>query len=95
MFSGINSVCGKYYCIYYRSHKNSYSEVESFFLENKARFHLEGGFGRDFTDWFDIKRSLYGIKNYMLITIRPDSFIIDTLHLRIRICEKFFSSVIF
>jgi hypothetical protein len=94
MFSGINSVCGKYCCIYCRSHKNSYSEVESFFLENKARSHLEGGLGRDSTDWCDIKRGLYGIKNDMLITIRPDSFIIDTLHLRIRICEKFFSSVI-
>jgi hypothetical protein len=74
MFSGINSVCGKYCCIYCRSHKNSYSEVKSFFLENKARSHLEG-LGRDSTDWFDIKRSLYDIKNDMSITIRPDSFI--------------------
>jgi hypothetical protein len=70
MFSDINSVCGKYCCIYCRSHKTSYSEVESFFLENKARSHLEGGLHRDSTDWFHIKRSLYGINNDMLITIR-------------------------
>jgi hypothetical protein len=69
MFSGINSVCGKHCCIYCRSHKSSYSEVESFFLENEARSHLEGGLGTDSTDWFHIKRSLYGIKNDILITI--------------------------
>ncbi len=52
------NVCRKYRCICCRSHKNSYSEVESFFLENKARSHLEGGLGRDSTDWFDINRRL-------------------------------------
>jgi hypothetical protein len=50
--------------------------------------------GRDINDWSEIKRSNFGIRNDMIIKLEPENFIIDTLHLRIRILEKLFSSII-
>jgi hypothetical protein len=93
-FSGINHVSGKYCCLYCRTAKHDFSNAKSFIEENKARSHLNGGLGRQLQDWNDIKRGQFGIKNDMIMKIEPQNYIIDTLHLRIRITEKFFSSLL-
>jgi hypothetical protein len=93
-FSGINNVSEKYCCLYCRTAKHYFSNAKSFIEENKARSHLNGGLGRQLKDWNDIKRGQFGIKKDMIMKIEPQNYVINTLHLRIRITEKFFSSLL-
>jgi hypothetical protein len=93
-FMGLSGVCSKFNCIYCTIPKNNLSEVNNFFDNHLWKPKIEGGLGRVENDWNDIKRENVGIKNDMLIKISPDSIVVDTLHLRLRILEKFLSSVI-
>ncbi len=93
-FLGLSGVCSKFNCIYCSINKNQISDVNNFFANQLWKSRLEGGLGRVESDWNDIKRDRIGIKNDMLVKISPNSVVIDTLHLRIRILEKFVSSVI-
>jgi hypothetical protein len=90
----MNSANGKYSCTYCRTFKQVFCEAESFFGTNKSKSHLVEGLGRNINDWSEIKRSNLSIRNDMIVKLEPENFIIDTLHLRIRILEKLFSLII-
>jgi hypothetical protein len=81
-FMGINSVSGKYHCCYCKCPKDKSHDLSQKYEE------------RNIKDWDSIGKQSFGIIRKMIIELRPDYYIVDTFHLRLRVLEKFFSSIL-
>jgi hypothetical protein len=86
---GLNSVSGKYHCIYCKTSKEKFYEIKTFFDNISEKNDIK----RKLSDWSENSKVKNGIINDMMIKTDIHNFIVDTLHLRIRIVEKVFSAV--
>jgi hypothetical protein len=87
---GINSVSEKFYCIYCKTFKDKYYDVKTILNNTSSNTN---DIKRKLSDWSEISKVKNGIVNNMMIKTDIHNFIVDTLHLRIRIVEKIFSAV--
>lgn len=90
MIVGLNSVAGKQHCVYCKAKKVEFINYDNFFENVINNTNLK----RTIKD-FDDEKFNNGFVNKPLLRLRKMShYIIDTLHLRLRIIDKFVSSVL-